>query len=116
MAAPVVRPDSPGPPWAAGGNEFILRVASALVLAPLALVVAYVGGWPFAVFWGIGAIAILWEWTTLVAGTHRGPVFGAGPAALAGAVAFTSRGPPPLAIAPVASRTPPARGAARPRA
>ena len=40
------------------------RCASArpLVLAPLAIGVAYVGGWPFAVFWGVAAIGVLWEW------------------------------------------------------
>ena len=36
---------------------------SALVLAPLALLAAYVGGWPFALFWAAAAIAVLWEWT-----------------------------------------------------
>lgn len=104
VGAPVVRPDSPGP-LAAGGNEFVLRVASALVLAPLALVVAYVGGWPFAVFWGIGAIAVLWEWTTLVAKADRAPVFAAGAVALAAAFAFTSLGQPAIAVGLVAIGT-----------
>ena len=34
-----------------GGSELLLRVGSALVLAPLAVGVAYLGGWPFVVFW-----------------------------------------------------------------
>ncbi len=38
------------------------------MLAPLAIAVAWLGDWPFAVFWGIAAIAVLWEWVTLVAG------------------------------------------------
>ncbi len=40
----------------------MLRVVSALVLAPLALAAAWYGGWPFALFWGVAAIAVLWEW------------------------------------------------------
>ena len=36
----------------APARNLALRVASALVLAPLAIAVAYVGGWPFVVFWG----------------------------------------------------------------
>jgi hypothetical protein len=38
-----------------GTREFVLRVLSALVLAPLAVAVAYAGGWPFVVFWGLAA-------------------------------------------------------------
>lgn len=100
--APVVRPDGPAPGWAAANNELILRVASALVLAPLAIVVAYVGGWPFDAFWGIGAVAILWEWTSFVAKERRGPIFTAGAAALVAAFAFTSLGQPGIAVAMVA--------------
>ena len=36
---------------AAPASNLTLRVASAIVLAPLALAAAYVGGWPFALFW-----------------------------------------------------------------
>jgi phosphatidate cytidylyltransferase len=102
VGTPVVRPDRPGPRWAAGGNELTLRVASALVLAPLALVIAYVGGWPFVVFWGIGAVAVLWEWTSLAAKTRRGPVFAASAVALVAAFAFTGMGQPGIAVALVA--------------
>jgi phosphatidate cytidylyltransferase len=34
----------------------------------VALLAAYIGGWPFALFWAAAAIAVLWEWTMLVAG------------------------------------------------
>jgi phosphatidate cytidylyltransferase len=50
-------------------SNLVLRIVSALVLAPVAIFVAYLGGWPFALFWAAAAIAVLWEWTTLVAGT-----------------------------------------------
>jgi phosphatidate cytidylyltransferase len=56
----------------AGTSNLTLRIASAVVLAPVALGAAYLGGWPFAVFWGLAAIAVLWEWLTLVSGAgHR---------------------------------------------
>ena len=32
-------------------RNLLLRVVSAAVLAPLAIGVAYFGGWPFAMFW-----------------------------------------------------------------
>jgi len=37
-------------------------------MAPLAIAAAYLGGWPFALFWAAASIAVLWEWTTLVSG------------------------------------------------
>lgn len=49
-------------------SNLVLRVASAAVMAPLALLTAYLGGWPFAVFWSAVAIAVLWEWVMLVTG------------------------------------------------
>ena len=49
-------------------SNLALRVGSAIVLAPLAVVTAYLGGWAFAVFWAVAAAAVLWEWNKLVAG------------------------------------------------
>jgi phosphatidate cytidylyltransferase len=57
-----------------GGSELILRILSGLVLAPLAVGVAYLGGWSFVVFWSIAALLVLWEWCTLVAGGERSTV------------------------------------------
>lgn len=50
----------PGP-----SRELGARVASALVLIPVALVVAYWGGWPFALFWLAAGIAMMVEWTNM---------------------------------------------------
>jgi phosphatidate cytidylyltransferase len=79
-------PDAdPGKPSAAAGasrRELALRVASALVLAPLALGAAYIGGSPFAIFWGLAALGIFWEWTWLVVPARRVSVLGLGAAAL----------------------------------
>lgn len=51
---------------APSSRNLLLRVVSALVLAPLAIAVAYWGGWPFAVFWTIAALAVWWEWVRLI--------------------------------------------------
>jgi phosphatidate cytidylyltransferase len=75
-----------------GTREFVLRVLSALVLAPLAVAVAYVGGWPFVVFWGLAAAGVLWEWISLVALADRRVVLMAGLAPLALAVALAGTG------------------------
>jgi phosphatidate cytidylyltransferase len=54
-----------------GSNVLLTRILSAAILAPVAIVVAYVGGWPFVLFWTAAAIAILWEWMGLVAPENR---------------------------------------------
>jgi phosphatidate cytidylyltransferase len=66
--SPVLDPGNAGSPASAPSHNLALRIASALVLAPLAIAVAWFGDWPFALFWAIAAIAVLWEWLTLVAG------------------------------------------------
>jgi len=53
---------------ASGTRNLGLRIVSAIVLAPLAIAAAYVGHWPFALFWLVAALAVLWEWIKLVAG------------------------------------------------
>jgi len=64
---PIKQPRSFG----ARSSELALRVASAVVLVPLAIVTAYVGGWPFAVFWSAAALGVLWEWMSLVTEADR---------------------------------------------
>jgi phosphatidate cytidylyltransferase len=67
---------------AAGGHNLALRIASAVVLAPLALGAAYVGGWPFLCFWTVAAMAVLWEWMALIAGSDSRLAFSVGAVAL----------------------------------
>ena len=38
-------------------------------MGPIAIAAAYFGGWPFALFWCAAAVAVLWEWISLVAGS-----------------------------------------------
>ncbi len=47
-------------------SELTLRVVSSAVLAPLAVGLAYVGGWPFVAFWAIAACGIFWEWRKIL--------------------------------------------------
>jgi phosphatidate cytidylyltransferase len=73
-------------------NELTLRVVSSAVLAPLALVLAYVGGWVFLVFWAIAAGGIFWEWRAILHDPGPTPK-GLGECAIvvAGASAMTGR-------------------------
>ena len=73
-------------------GELMRRVASALVLVPLALITAYVGGWLFAAFWGIAALGVLWEWMALVAGSARHAVLAVAAAAIVLALALVVMG------------------------
>jgi phosphatidate cytidylyltransferase len=52
-------------------TELTLRVASAALLVPLAIGVAYWGGWVFAIFWTAAALVTLSEWTSLIAEQNR---------------------------------------------
>ena len=87
------------------GSELALRVCSALVLVPLALATAYLGDWPFAVFWSVAAMGVLWEWTSLVAGTDRRFLLMTGAASLALALALVVSGLPLAAVIVLAIST-----------
>ncbi len=52
-------------------SNLSLRIISSAVMAPLAVGVAWLGGWPFVLFWTIAACIVLWEWTRLVGGSGR---------------------------------------------
>jgi phosphatidate cytidylyltransferase len=87
QAAPAQDPDrSPG------RRELLARIASGLVLAPVAIAAAYVGGWPFGLFWGIAGIGIWWEWVALCAGSAGRMAFPAGAVAIAAATFSATAG------------------------
>lgn len=75
------------------GRNLLWRVLSALVLAPLAVGAAYLGGWAVLVFWGIAAFGVFWEWITLFSAMERRLVFGLGATAitLAGLMGWIGR-------------------------
>ena len=73
------------PPAAAesgGPSNLVLRIVSALVLAPVALGAAWLGDWVFALFWLAAALIVLWEWIHLVAGPGHKLMFSASASAL----------------------------------
>lgn len=79
--------------WAgAGRRNLVLRVASGVVLAPLVLAAAYLGGWFFLVLCGLAAGGILWEWTRLVTGRSDPRILVPGSLALAAAFACAGTG------------------------
>jgi phosphatidate cytidylyltransferase len=71
-------------PAAAGSSNLVLRVGSALVMVPLALGVAYLGGHVFIAFWTIAALVMLWEWDALVCTHDKNPVFTIGSVTIVG--------------------------------
>jgi phosphatidate cytidylyltransferase len=66
-AEPALAPAPMAPVPRRGGRDLWLRVVSSLVLAPLAIAAAYVGGAWFIGFWLFAAAGVLWEWMALVA-------------------------------------------------
>ena len=103
----MIVPDRRGP----GGNEkagssdrhnFLRRTASALVLAPLAILVAYLGGWIFATACVATAMVVLWESTDMTRSGNAWRVLGPGLPALFAAAAFTQARTPATAIALIA--------------
>ncbi len=91
-----------GRPPVAGRSNLTLRIVSSLVLAPLAIAAAYFGGLVFAAFWAVAALAVLWEWQTLVCADERNPVLATGALTLAGAGLLIMLERPGIAIALIA--------------
>jgi phosphatidate cytidylyltransferase len=65
-----------------------LRIASAAVLAPIAVAIGYAGGWLYLILCAACAGGILWEWTRLVAGRSDVRILAPGLAALFAALAL----------------------------
>jgi len=76
----------------------MLRVASSLVLAPLAIAAAYFGGVAFTAFWSVAALAVLWEWDTLVCTQDRNAVLATGAITLVGSALLLTLGRSGIAI------------------
>jgi phosphatidate cytidylyltransferase len=87
------------PAWAGRGGNLALRVISSLVLAPLAIAAAYFGGVVFIVFWTAAALAVLWEWDTLVCAHDRNPVLATGGVTIAATGVLLVLERPGIAIA-----------------
>lgn len=84
----------------AASNALLTRVLSAAVLAPVALAAAYFGGLLFAAFWCVAAVAVAWEWMTLIGPVGRATIVlaAAGPVA---ATVLVVQAQPAAAVAAV---------------
>lgn len=101
-ADPASRPGEVASQSARAPRDLALRVMSACVLVPLALTMAYLGGWPFAAFWAVAACGILWEWSYLVFRKANAALLVPGGIALIGAFAVAHTGRPGAAAAVIA--------------
>lgn len=79
-----------------------LRVASAAILAPLAIGAAWLGDWPFTLFWGLAAIAVWWEWIGLIEPSGRNVLLATGICALVLQGIMFESGNPSIALMIVA--------------
>ena len=83
-------------------GNFRRRTASALVLAPLALVAAFVGGWIFMAACAVTAALVLWEWSILVTRAANWRILTPGFLALGAAAVLAEFGFVRIAIGAVA--------------
>jgi phosphatidate cytidylyltransferase len=65
------------------GRNLLLRVAAALVLAPLTMAIAYAGGWLWAVLVTLAVIGLYVEWLMIVGVAQQTRVVASGVVALA---------------------------------
>lgn len=65
-----------------GGRNLLMRVAAAVVLAPLTVGIAYLGGWLWALLVLAAAVGLYVEWLTIVGAARNTAVLVAGVVAL----------------------------------
>ena len=68
---------------AAAARNLVMRVLAALVLAPLALAIAYAGGWLWATLVTLASIGLYVEWLMIVGLARKARVTASGVTALA---------------------------------
>ncbi|QWG16309.1 phosphatidate cytidylyltransferase [Bradyrhizobium sediminis] len=68
-----------------GSRNLVMRVAAAFVLAPLAIAIAYAGGWLWAAAATFAAVGLYVEWLMIVGAAREMRVMAPGAAALAAA-------------------------------
>jgi phosphatidate cytidylyltransferase len=66
-----------------GSRNLVMRVGAALVLAPAAIAIAYVGGWLWTALVTLAAIGLYVEWLTIVGAARQRRVVASGVVALA---------------------------------
>ncbi|MCK0208429.1 phosphatidate cytidylyltransferase [Starkeya koreensis] len=81
------------------GADFLPRLASALVMAPVAVLAVWWGGWPFTLLVAVAALTLLWEWLRMIAAKPHALLLAIGGAALLLALAMLAIRPAPVAMA-----------------
>jgi len=54
-----------------GSRNLLTRVIAALVLAPVAIAIAYAGGWLWTALVTLAAIGLYWEWLMILGAAHQ---------------------------------------------
>ena len=104
LASETLNTGQAGGPGAGGRREIVLRVASAIVMAPLGLLVVYVGGWALIAATALCGLLAAIEWTRMATADVGGPIKSVLYGVLgAGAVAATVLGAFGLELAALAS-------------
>jgi len=84
-------------------HNLALRVGSAVVLAPLTLLCAYLGGWLFLALCALAAGGIFWEWTHLLGDRTELRMLVPGWVGLGAAAVLIGRGDPGAAVVAAAA-------------
>jgi phosphatidate cytidylyltransferase len=87
-------------------SNLTLRIISSAVMAPIAIGIAWFGGWPFVLFWAAAACIVLWEWTRLVTRSSRTGTYAAFAIWMIAGLAYAGV----LLLAPVILRRDPSLG------
>lgn len=90
---------APEPKAPSGSGELGKRIASAAVLAPVALAAEVLGGLPFAAFVALAGLIGFWEWTTIASADDPAwPRIAAAACLAAGILALATVGPRPALV------------------
>ncbi|WP_424631193.1 phosphatidate cytidylyltransferase [Bradyrhizobium sp. SYSU BS000235] len=82
-----------------GASNLFMRVVAALVLAPLTIAIAWLGGWLWLLLVMAAAALLYFEWLMIVGASRNWPVVGVGVAALVAAGLLLALGKPGLMLA-----------------
>ncbi len=91
------------PPRPPRTRELAVRIASAAVLAPVAIYLVYLGGWPFTALVMLVAVLMTYEWARLVRRTHLNADYVIHAITAIIAVGLAGAGMPLLALAATAA-------------
>ncbi len=86
------------PEVARGASNLTMRVVAALVLAPLTIAIAWVGGWLWLLLVMAAAGLLYFEWLMIVGASRNLPIAGVGLAALVAAGLLLAVGKPDLTL------------------